>query len=80
MSRARISDAALDAHEEQIALLVRIQNETKALGLDLDIDTLAFVHRRLTAIIEAAGRAKAIAIARMNEDKAAARDGRENGS
>lgn len=51
--------------------------ETRALGLDLDADTLAYVHRRLTRIIEAAATLKQRSIARMNQEKDAARDGRE---
>ena len=75
-TRARLSDAELLAHENEIALLNRIQREVQALGMDLDVDTLAYVHRRLTTIITAAGQAKAIAIQRMNDDKAAAAESR----
>lgn len=75
--RRRISDAALHAHEDEIALSNLIMRETRALGLDLDADTLAYVHRRLTRIIEAAATLKQRSIARMNQEKDAARDGRE---
>lgn len=76
-TRRRISDEDLHAHEDEIALLILIMREARALGLDLDPDTLAYVHRRLTRIIEAAAELKRRSIARMNEEKDAARDGRE---
>lgn len=75
-TRARLSDADLLTHEEMIALMVTIQNDVRALSLDLDVDTLTFVHGRLTRIIESAGKAKATEIARMTEAKTAAGEGR----
>lgn len=75
-TRARLSDSQLLTHENEIALLNRIQNEVRALSLDLDVDTLAYVHRRLTLIIENAAKAKAIAIARMNDEKTAVAESR----
>ena len=75
-TRARLSDADLLTHEEMIALMVGIQEDVRALSLDLDVDTLTYVHRRLSRIIERAGRAKATEIARMNDAKTAAANSR----
>ena len=75
-TRPRLSDKDLCGREDLIALMIRIQQETRALSLDLDVDTLTYVHRRLTSIIESAGRAKEIAIAKMYQDKDAAQNGR----
>lgn len=76
-TRRRISDRELHGFEDEIALLNRIMREARALGLDLDVDTLSHVHRRLTRIIEAAAALKARRIEQMNQAKDAAGAGRE---
>lgn len=68
-TRRRISDGELHAFEDEIAMLNLIMRETRALSLDLDVDTLSHVHRRLTRMIEAAAALKRMRIAAMNEAK-----------
>ena len=68
-TRRRISDGELHAHEDEIALAILIMRETRALSLDLDVDTLSHVSRRLTRILEAAAALKARSIGRMHEAK-----------
>jgi hypothetical protein len=68
-TRRRIRDSELHAYEDEIALANLIMREARALGLDLDVDTLSHVHRRLTRIIEAAAAMKARRIAAMNGAK-----------
>lgn len=68
-TRRRIKDRELHAHEDNIALANLIMREARALGLDLDVDTLSHVHRRLTRIIEAAAALKAKAISEMHDAK-----------
>lgn len=70
--RRRIKDGELHAYEDEIALANLIMRETRALSLDLDVDTLSHVSRRLTRILEAAGMLKARSIGRMHEAKDAA--------
>lgn len=68
-TRRRIKDGELHAYEDEIALAILIMREARALGLDLDVDTLSHVHRRLTRIMEAAAALKRQSIARMHEAK-----------
>lgn len=74
-TRRRIRDGELHAFEDEIALANQILREARALSLDLDVDTLSHVHRRLTRIMEAAAALKRTRIAAMNE----AKDERVNG-
>ena len=71
-TRRRIRDGKLHAYEDEIALANLIMRETRALSLDLDVDTLSHVSRRLTRIIEAAAALKRRSIAEMHEAKNAA--------
>ena len=68
-TRRRIRDGKLHAYEDEIALANLIMRETRALSLDLDVDTLSHVSGRLTRILKASARLKALRIAEMNRAK-----------
>lgn len=78
-TRRRIEDGRLAAYENQIARQNRIMRQVHMLISDLDPDTLAYVMPRLNRIMAAAKVTKEELIREMNAEKAAARQGRDEG-
>lgn len=78
-TRQRISNGRLAALEDQIARQNAIMRHVRMLIGELDPDTLAAVMPNLNRIMTAAKRTKEQLIREMNEEKEAARQGRDEG-
>lgn len=78
-TRERISNGRLAALEDQIARQNAIMRHVRMLITELDPDTLAAVMSNLNRIMTAAKRTKEELIREMHEEKAAARQGRDEG-